>query len=360
MKMRSFLATLGGAALGRPRAAAAQQPAAFPRIGVLMGSIPSAETATLVAFRGAPEKLGYIDGQTVRIEVRYRYGESQPERLTSLARVINLKTAKAIGLTIPRNCSTSPIGSSNEADAPPPIPSPASKGGTRWGSRTRGYRVSRRIAVVALAATVAAGPLAWAGHELPIYPSYYPHEIGIRTVPPEQALGLIERSEIQAYAGSVPPPAALPASIGAVESLGSYIVVTVAPEVKADPCSATAAAMKDLVGQAGDFVFHPYPVTPFHGDYLYHADLAAAAKELWASRIKITPESRVGEGNAAVAAIDAGVLQTQAMAAVNGWLGPPWLRQGWFQADLLLSDAPRDPETKARIAADVESLTTGD
>ena len=30
--------------------------------------------------------------------------------------------------------------------------------------------------------------------------------------------------------------------------------------------------------QEADFILHPYPVTPFHGDYLHHADLAAAAK----------------------------------------------------------------------------------
>jgi hypothetical protein len=49
-----------------------------------MGSTQSSETATLGEFRGALEKLGYIDGQTIRIEVRY--GEGQPERLTALAR----------------------------------------------------------------------------------------------------------------------------------------------------------------------------------------------------------------------------------------------------------------------------------
>jgi hypothetical protein len=34
--------------------------------------------------------------------------------------------------------------------------------------------------------------------------------------------------------------------------------------------------MQALAAQ-GDFIAHPYPVTPFHGDYLHHADLAAAA-----------------------------------------------------------------------------------
>jgi hypothetical protein len=220
--------------------------------------------------------------------------------------------------------------------------------------------MSRRIAAAALVAASLAGVMAWAGHELPIYPSYYPHEIDIRTVPPEQALDLIERSKIQAYVGAVPSPAALPASVGTVESLGSFVVVTVAPGSPGDPCAVTAGAINKLTGQGGDFVFYPYPVTPFHGDYLYHADLATAAKELWTSRIKTTPQSQTRQGAVAVTAIAAGVLQAHAMAVVNGWIGPPWLRQGWFQADLLLGDALVDPQAKTRSAADLARLTTGD
>jgi hypothetical protein len=219
--------------------------------------------------------------------------------------------------------------------------------------------VSRRIAAAGLVAAVFAGTMAWAGHELPIYPSYYPHEIDIRTVPPEQALDLIERSKIQAYVGAVPSPAVLPASVGALESLGSFVVVTVEGS-SPDPCAVTAAAIDERAGQGGDFVFLPYPVTPYHGDYLYHADLAAGAKELWTSRIKTTPQSQSRQSDVAVTAIDAGVLQAHAMAVANGWIGPPWLRQGWFQADLLLGDALIDPEAKTRSAADFARLTTGD
>jgi len=218
----------------------------------------------------------------------------------------------------------------------------------------------RRIAAIAFAAAAFAGTIAWAGHELPIYPSYYPHEIDIQAVPPERALEAIERGQIQAYIGAAPPPAALPASVGTVESLGSFIVVTVKSGSPGDPCAVTAAAIEELAGQGRDVVFHPYPVTPFHGDYLYHADLAAAAKELWTSRIKTTRQSQTRQGDAAVTAIDAGVLQAHAMAVVNGWIGPPWLRQGWFQADVLLGDALIDPAAKTRSAADFARLTTGD
>ena len=101
MNRRRFLASLGGAAVVAPIAAVAQQPTGIPRIGLLMGADPSSEAAALGAFRGALEKLGYIDGQTILIELRYAMGQSH--RFGSLAHelVVNLKTAQALGLTIP-------------------------------------------------------------------------------------------------------------------------------------------------------------------------------------------------------------------------------------------------------------------
>lgn len=84
MRRRRFLATLGGTAVIGPIAAAAQQPAGIPRIGVLMGSSPGVEAAGLAVFRGALEKLGYIDGQNILIELRYAMG--QPDRFESMAR----------------------------------------------------------------------------------------------------------------------------------------------------------------------------------------------------------------------------------------------------------------------------------
>jgi putative ABC transport system substrate-binding protein len=75
---------LAGAAFVRPIAVDAQPAAGVPRIGLLMGSSPSDEATKLYAFRGALEKLGYIDGQTILIEVRYAMG--QPDRFAGLAR----------------------------------------------------------------------------------------------------------------------------------------------------------------------------------------------------------------------------------------------------------------------------------
>ena len=222
--------------------------------------------------------------------------------------------------------------------------------------------------------------MAWAGHELPIYPSYYPHEIDIAPLAPEQALDLIEHGQIQAYVGAVPPPASPPDSVSAVESLGSLIVVAVNPDLPRDPCAVTAAVIDELAAHGGDFVLHPYPVTPFHGDYLYHADLATAAKRRWSesgvegpkglkvkaigalarSLMREDSQTQALDWDAEVASVDADAMVGRAMTTVNGWVGPPWLRKGWFQADLLLGDTPTDPEAKTRTAADVGRLTAGD
>ena len=80
---------------------------------------------------------------------------------------------------------------------------------------------------------VAAGMSDYArcGHEFPVYPSYYPHEIRIETMAPERAAGLLLEGKIQAYIGPEPRfTSATPDSIRAVESLGALVIVRVNPE----------------------------------------------------------------------------------------------------------------------------------
>jgi putative ABC transport system substrate-binding protein len=83
MRRRSLLAAFPAAGVTGP-IAMAQQQTGIPRIGVLMGSSPSDEAAKLDAFRGALERLGYIDGETIQIDLRYAMGE--PDRFDGLAR----------------------------------------------------------------------------------------------------------------------------------------------------------------------------------------------------------------------------------------------------------------------------------
>jgi hypothetical protein len=242
-----------------------------------------------------------------------------------------------------------------------------------------------------LLALMAAGTIATVargGHELPVYPSYYPHEIAIETVAPERAGGLLRENKIQAYIehaqhvlGDLPP------SIRAVESLGSFVTVRINPasplaKSKASACAAVETFMRDFVGK-DPVVFHPYPVTPFHGDYIYHIDLAEAAKArfLRASaensapsivnlRVKaggmlaslVRPEWKAegAEWDVAIEEIDAAELMASATTSVNGWLGPPWVKSGWFHAARILADAVEDAESKRRADAALERLQASD
>ncbi len=94
MNRRNLIVLLGGAAVARPILAQAQPPPGIPRIGVLMGATPSNEAPKLGVFREALKQLGYVEGQTILIEVRY--AESQPDRLGTLARELVALTPAVI------------------------------------------------------------------------------------------------------------------------------------------------------------------------------------------------------------------------------------------------------------------------
>src|SRR6266550_5395939 len=71
MRRREFFTLLGGAAVGPvlcPLAARAQQ---LKRVGVLMGATTAEQQANLAFFVQGLRKLGWIDGQNLRIEVRW-------------------------------------------------------------------------------------------------------------------------------------------------------------------------------------------------------------------------------------------------------------------------------------------------
>jgi hypothetical protein len=249
-------------------------------------------------------------------------------------------------------------------------------------------QMKRLARLLVLPVALAAVSSAWSGHELPIYPSYYPQEIRIETVDQDQAADLLLASRIQAYLGAAPAfTLGLPDSIGTVESLGSFVVVRLNPgsasaKDEASACALSKALLRGMRRRGAGFVFHPYPVTPFHGDYLDYADLAEAAKTRLsegadeasadAAALTVKAEGALAQSllrpewqrpgadwDAAVEEVSAADLVSSAALASNAWLGPPWLRAGWFQAALLMQDAIDDPKARELIEADLDRLKVG-
>jgi hypothetical protein len=248
----------------------------------------------------------------------------------------------------------------------------------------RAETLKPRRALIAGAAIAAIATAAMAGHELPVYPSYYPHEVAIEAVPPERAADLLRDGKILAYLGAEPRfPGEVPESIRGVESLGSFVLLRVNPaspriDKAASGCAMLETIARDIAGKAG-IVFHPYPVTPFHGDYFYHFDRAEAAKARFLERPAAAPppgwkiraagwlgqlvrpewQEAGADWDVEIAAVDAAGLVAASMTSTNGWLAPAWVRAGWFQAERLLGEAIDDSDHRWRAEALARRLDAG-
>lgn len=228
----------------------------------------------------------------------------------------------------------------------------------------------------------------YSGHEVPIYPSYYPQEIRIESVDPAAAGRLLEQAKIHAYVGDETVFAhATPKSISHVESLGAYVVLTLNPTSplfanEGSRCSIIQTLAHTLATTpTRGFFFHPYPITPFDGDYLYHFDLAEAAKKHYSTGgvasiplqgVKIRVEGDLAkrllpiagrrpqsEWDVQLEQIDVDDLIASHTIDLNGWLGPPALKQGWFHAYLLLAPLLTDGSAALRAESTFQRLRTG-
>ena len=232
------------------------------------------------------------------------------------------------------------------------------------GPRLRlGARVGRRLVLVVFCLLWAAP--SGAGHELPFYPSYYPQEIRLEALPPAAAAPLLRSAKLHAYVGGDPfAGGRVPADIKPLESLGGYLVVSFnsASPVAASResrCETARRIARSLGAAPGLYVPHPYPVTPYHMDYLEHFDLAQSARQAYAAapsgssatlrvqakgplaeRLVKAQAKSARDWDATVEDIDAeGLLATHGLS-LDGWLGPPWLKDGWFHAYLLEAPGP--------------------
>src|SRR5215813_7373932 len=82
LKRREFLSLLGGAAAW-PLLARAQQAGKLPTIGFLVSGTPSSHAQWVVALLQRLRELGWSEGRTVAIEVRW--AEGRPERFAEIA-----------------------------------------------------------------------------------------------------------------------------------------------------------------------------------------------------------------------------------------------------------------------------------
>jgi hypothetical protein len=234
---------------------------------------------------------------------------------------------------------------------------------------------------------LAAAP-AEAGHEIPFYPSFYPQEITLDILDPAAAAAQLKK-KLHAYLGPDPfaggPP---PANVVPIESLRSYLVVTFEPSSRAAAEAAGRCAAAGRLGRSltasGSWMNHPYPVTPFHPDYLQHFDLVEAAKrrlgaggqERPSAGLKLKAKGLLAQeltaagwtvvesgGDAVVEEVQVADLLAAPRFRLTGWPGPAEIRNGWFQAYLLhapsLGDSPARRTTEELLRRRVTGLATG-
>src|SRR5262245_19699572 len=228
------------------------------------------------------------------------------------------------------------------------------------------------VVVLCIAATIVAVP-ARAGHEMPFYPSYYPQEITVESMPAAVAAARLEKNTVHAFVGGDPfAGRALPAKLRGVDSLGSYVVVTMSPTTAAlataqARCTAARAIIAGLHGEG--WRPHPYPVTPYHPDHLAHVDLIEAAQNAPppapgtrpASRLRVRSRGALAERllgglrgpgawDALVEEVSVRDLVGASTATLNGGSAPPWIKDGWFHA-WLLNPIPSAHDLAQRLMA---------
>jgi putative ABC transport system substrate-binding protein len=86
VRRREFITLLGGVAVGWPLAASAQTQAKIPRVGCVVSSTPTLAKPYIEAFRQALGELGYVEGQSIILEICWAEGHvaRMPELVAEL------------------------------------------------------------------------------------------------------------------------------------------------------------------------------------------------------------------------------------------------------------------------------------
>ncbi|HEX9525665.1 MAG TPA: hypothetical protein VF949_22010, partial [Reyranella sp.] len=251
----------------------------------------------------------------------------------------------------------------------------------RWRRMSTPGLLMRHSALAASLLCVGASA-ARAGHEVSYYPSFYPQEIRIEPLDPDAAARAFGNAKdpLHAYLGAAPRFAAdIPSHLKSVVSLRSLITARVNPgsdrlASRDARCRVLAAVARGLA-TAPDVVAHAYPITPYHADYLDHVDRVPDSSRGFAEEAKVSPLRIRAESDGLLAgaersdgvAWDVGVrevavdaLKRDASVTFNAWPGPPWAKDGWFQAYHLLRPAVSDPIDAKRADEIHDLLVDGD
>ncbi|MGH2372271.1 MAG: hypothetical protein ACRDIC_02160, partial [bacterium] len=250
-------------------------------------------------------------------------------------------------------------------------------------------RCKKALATVLFLSLPAVLTPARAGHEFPYYPSFYAQGIRVETVTPGVAAQRLQSGSLHAFIGEdLYRAGKIPDDVGFVDSLGAYVVATVdgpsaLPSDRDYRCALISETLSLLAGLKG-YVFHPYPVTPYHADYLQHFDLVESLKGRYlrgpvqgGNSTKVTPRFRArgalaeeligarrwssgAPWDVTIEGVDIGGLISAHGTRFDGWLGPPWLKEGWYQAYMLLTERIRDKAARQGADTVVQGLIHGD
>jgi hypothetical protein len=236
-----------------------------------------------------------------------------------------------------------------------------------------------------VAGFVVAGGQSGAGHSVGHYPSYYPDEIRIDAIDPAAAAKGLGDETLHAYVGAEPAFAGpVPKHVTPVISLGSLLVLSLdTASARFASADARCAAARGILATLRDektegFSFHPYPVTPYHADYLHHLDRVEAARSALGSgpaqvqALAVGAKGRLAEaivrarwgrptegGDVVLEDVPVGDLLGAEGVPLVGQSQPPWLKEGWYQAYRMLAPG-LDPASRAEAHDDYERLTRGE
>jgi len=100
VKRREFIKLLSGAAVGWSLAASAQTQPKIPRVGCIFVSNPTSNKHLVEVFRQGLRELGYVEGQTIVLELRW--AEGRLERIPEVvAELVGLKVDVLVAVTTP-------------------------------------------------------------------------------------------------------------------------------------------------------------------------------------------------------------------------------------------------------------------